>query len=504
MRNKEEKKVQVNSTDIKKTNRDKTVNKKKQSHPVRHTEAPKEHKHGEIIKIREKIDTLLEKIEQIEKLGAPDTKSTEKEADTQNKKETHIESENTKAGKEPKKEKGPGVSIIQIKKELLERRPVDLCPEEKSEQKGWRDYKLKKELLLGIEKKGFSWPSPIQAATIEHSLRNKNIVARSKNGTGKTAAFIIPLLNKINLNKMVLQAIILVPTRELVLQTAKVCKELGEFLRVKIVPLYGGFGAKDDIIRLRGGTHIIIGTPGRVQDFIHQKIINLESTTHLICDEADKLLSCDFKEVVDQITSVFPKKKQIELYSATFPAMIQDYIDSYMPDTVKINLMRELTLSGVKQYYAYVQPVNKLHCLKTILSKLDKMNQCFIFCNSIHTVEKLAKRMTEFGDPAYYIHSKMRQEERNLVFHNFTLKSQCRILVSTDLVTRGIDVPSVNVVINFDLPKSTESYLHRIGRSGRFGTEGIAINMITPEDAVKIREIESDLNVEIHPFSDKI
>lgn len=496
MKNKEEKKVQVDWADIKKTNREKTGNKKKHSPQTKDTQEQLAQSDGEIIKIREKIDTLLEKIEQIEKLGGGErVKPTEK--DSRTKKEIQAE------GGKTKKDQSPGMTMAKLKTEVLKEATVETISRE-GESGKWENYKLKKELLLGIEKKGFKFLSPIQEATIVHSLRNQNIVARSKNGTGKTAAFIIPLLNKINMNKLSLQAIILVPTRELVLQTAKVCKDLGQFLRVRIVPLYGGFGAKEDIIRLRGGTHIVVGTPGRVQDFINQKILNLDYTTHLICDEADKLLSADFKEVVEQITNEFPRRKQIELYSATFPAMIQDYIDRHMPNAVKINLMKELTLSKVKQYYAFVKPINKLHCLKTILSKLGQMNQCFIFCNSIHTVEKLAKRMTEFGDPAYYIHSKMRQEERNLVFHNFTLKSQCRILVSTDLVTRGIDVPSVNVVINFDLPKSTESYLHRIGRSGRFYTDGIAINMVTPEDAFRIQEIEADLNINILPFSDKV
>ncbi|KAI5190431.1 ATP-dependent RNA helicase DDX6/DHH1 [Nematocida minor] len=487
MKNKEEKKIQPVPADIKKTAKDRAAGKSKHPHRTKEKEMSANHKQGEIIKIREKIDTLLEKIEKIEKSGAAE-ESAEKE---------RAEKEREKA-----KEETPSVEFKPM--ENTKKRPRDLCSGDSAKSHKWTDYKLKKEVLLGIQKKGFSWPSPIQAASIPHSLKNQHIVARSKNGTGKTAAFIIPLLNKINPHWLSLQAMILVPTRELVLQTAKVCRELGEFLRLKIIPLYGGFGAKDDIIRLRGGAHIIIGTPGRVHDFLNQRIINLDRCTHLVCDEADKLLSADFKEVVYEITSLFPKRKQIEMYSATFPAMIQNYIDTYMPNAVKINLMKELTLSGVKQYYAYVKPINKLHCLKTILSKLSLLNQCFIFCNSIQTVERLAKRMTEFGSAAYYIHSKMKQEDRNLVFHNFTLKSECRILVSTDLVTRGIDVPSVNVVINFDLPKSTESYLHRIGRSGRFGTEGIAINMVTPDDVPKIREIEADLGIEIHPFSDNI
>ncbi|KAI5137371.1 ATP-dependent RNA helicase DDX6/DHH1 [Nematocida ausubeli] len=515
MKNEAEKKQLESRIDSKKTNRDKTKGKKKNKMPAKEFPMRDTSKEEEIIKIREKIDSLLGKIEQIQRTNTEDisvnaVKGQEKEkTDVSlgsaveqpiNKEKASSAEQKSSSVQETSNSKSSQPSET-IKEPEGKKRSKDVYNEETSKNQKWTDYDLKKEVLLGIQKKGFNWPSPIQAASIPHSLANKNIVARAKNGTGKTAAFAIPLLNKINPQKLVLQALILVPTRELVLQTAKVCKELGEFLRLKILPLYGGVSAKDDVIRLKGGAHIIIGTPGRVLDFISQNVIVLDKCRHLICDEADKLLSMDFKEVVYEITERFHKQRYIEMYSATFPAMIQDYIDKYMPEIVKINLMKELTLSGIRQYYAYVKAVNKLHCLKTLLAKLD-VNQCFIFCNSIQTVEKLAKRMTELGFTAYYIHSKMKQEDRNMVFHNFTSKGECRILVSTDLVTRGIDVPSVNVVINFDLPQSTESYLHRIGRSGRFGAKGTAVNMITPDDVYKIREIESILGIEMLPFSD--
>ncbi|KAI5171566.1 ATP-dependent RNA helicase DDX6/DHH1 [Nematocida sp. LUAm3] len=371
------------------------------------------------------------------------------------------------------------------------------------EKKNWEDFSLKKEVLLGIQKKNFLWPSPIQNAVIPYSLGGRDIIARAKNGTGKAGAFLIPLLNKIQQNKNSLQAVIIVPTRELVLQTIKVCRELGSFLRIRTFALCGGFNPKDDIIRLRAGPQIIVGTPGRLLDFLHQKVIHLDTCEHLICDEADKLLSKGFKDILYEVSDSLPKNRQIEMYSATFPSAVQEYIDRYMSNPVRINLMKELTLSGVKQYYVYVNPADKLHCLKTLLTKID-LNQCFIFCNSINTVERLAVRMTDLGFISYYIHSKMKQEDRNLVFYNFTTKGECRILVSTDLVTRGIDVPSVNVVINFDLPQSTESYLHRIGRSGRFGTQGMAINMVSPDDLDKAKEIEEALQMELKPFADTL
>lgn len=376
------------------------------------------------------------------------------------------------------------------------RRTIDVT---ETQDVNWETYSLKKEVLLGIRKMGFLWPSPIQAASIPYSLQNKNIIARAKNGTGKTAAYAIPLLNKLNPGKSRPQALVLAPTRELVLQIVKVVRELGQYLKIKVLPLYGGVSAKDDVIRFRGGSHIIVGTPGRIFDFIGQGVLDVRDCKYLVYDEADKLLSKDFQEVAYEITSAAKNRVSIELYSATFPCTIQSYMEAYMDFAVKINLMRELTLRGVRQYYAYVEAKDKLYCLKTLLEVLQ-LNQCFIFCNSIHAVELLAKRITDLGFTSYFIHSQMRQEERNVVFHNFTTKRQCRILVATDLVTRGIDVPSVNVVINFDLPRSTEGYLHRIGRSGRFGTEGTAVNMVTPGDVERLREIEKELGVDMIPF----
>lgn len=366
----------------------------------------------------------------------------------------------------------------------------------------WEDYNLKKEVLLGIQNKGYEWPSPIQEASIRPSLENRDIVARAKNGTGKAGAFIIPLLHKVDRGNPALQALILIPTRELALQTAKICKELGKFMDLKILPLYGGVNTKDDVIRVKNGVQILVGTPGRVLDFVEQRVLDLSGCRHLVCDEADKLLSREFKDVLYKLADKLPARRQIEMYSATFPSMVQDFIDSFMNAPIKINLMKELALKGVKQYYAFVKKADKLHCLKTLLTKLD-LNQCFIFCNSIINVERLAKRVTETGFTSYFIHSKMKQEDRNMVFHNFT-QGECRILVSTDLVTRGIDVPSVNVVINFDFPRSTESYLHRIGRSGRFGNAGIAINLVTEDDKQRLEEIEAELGVEILPFSSKV
>jgi len=218
----------------------------------------------------------------------------------------------------------------------------------------------------------------------------------------------------------------------------------------------------------------------------------------LVMDEADKLLSQDFKNMLDSLISYLPPDRQILLYSATFPCTVDAFIKKHMHNPYEINLMEELTLKGITQYYAYVQEKQKVHCLNTLFSKLQ-INQSIIFCNSTQRVELLAKKITELGYSCFYIHSKMRQDHRNRIFHDFR-NGACRNLVCSDLFTRGIDIQAVNVVINFDFPKMSETYLHRIGRSGRFGHLGIAINLITYDDRFALHKIEQELGTEIKPI----
>ena len=196
--------------------------------------------------------------------------------------------------------------------------------------------------------------------------------------------------------------------------------------------------------------------------------------------QADKLLSPEFQPVIEQLVGFMPPSRQICLYSATFPVTVKDFKDRFLRKPYIINLMEELTLRGITQFYAFVEERQKVHCLNTLFSKLS-INQSIIFCNSVHRVELLAKKITELGYSCFYIHAKMLQSHRNRVFHDFR-NGHCRNLVSSDLFTRGIDIQAVNVVINFDFPKNSETYLHRVGRSGRFGHLGLAINLITYED----------------------
>ena len=214
--------------------------------------------------------------------------------------------------------------------------------------------------------------------------------------------------------------------------------------------------------------------------------------------QADKLLSVDFKGILDRIILLLPAERQIMLFSATFPVTVEQFMAKHLKDAYEINLMEELTLLGVTQFYAYVQEKQKVHCLNTLFRKLQ-INQSIIFCNSTQRVELLAKKITELGYSCYYIHSRMAQAHRNRVFHDFR-QGHCRNLVCSDLLTRGIDIQAVNVVINFDFPRNAETYLHRIGRSGRFGHLGIAVNLITFEDRFALHKIEKELATQIQPI----
>uniref|UniRef100_A0A8C9X6K1 RNA helicase n=1 Tax=Sander lucioperca TaxID=283035 RepID=A0A8C9X6K1_SANLU len=318
----------------------------------------------------------------------------------------------------------------------------------------FEDYCLKRELLMGIFEMGWEKPSPIQEESIPIALSGRDILARAKNGTGKSGAYLIPLLERIDLKKDHIQV------------------------------------------------HVVIATPGRILDLIKKGVAKVDRVQMMVMDEADKLLSQDFVVLIEDIISFLAKNRQILLYSATFPISVQKFMAKHLQKPYEINLMEELTLKGITQYYAYVTERQKVHCLNTLFSRLQ-INQSIIFCNSTQRVELLAKKITQLGYSCFYIHAKMMQEYRNRVFHDFR-NGLCRNLVCTDLFTRGIDIQAVNVVINFDFPKNAETYLHRIGRSGRFGHLGLAINLITSEDRFNLKAIEDQLVTDIKPIPSSI
>lgn len=345
---------------------------------------------------------------------------------------------------------------------------------------------------------GFEKPSPVQEEAIPIALLRHNVLARAKNGTGKTGAFLIPVLETIDPSKKCIQALILVPTRELAIQTKTIAEEMSKFMDIKVQCITGGVSLRDDILQLKEPGHLLIGTAGRLMDLTDRGVADLRRCSILVLDEADKLLERDFQPIIEKILSFFPSERQILLFSATFPASVKDFSDRYMENAHEVNLMEELTLVGITQYYAFVEERHKVACLDALFSKLN-INQAMIFCNSVQRVVLLAKKITDMGHSCYYIHAQMPQAQRNKVFHDFKA-GVGRNLVCSDLLTRGIDIQSVNVVINFDMPRHSETYLHRIGRSGRFGHLGLAINLITYEDRHIMYQIEKELGTEIKPI----
>uniref|UniRef100_A0A8C7NF40 RNA helicase n=1 Tax=Oncorhynchus mykiss TaxID=8022 RepID=A0A8C7NF40_ONCMY len=333
----------------------------------------------------------------------------------------------------------------------------------------FEDYCLKRELLMGIFEMGWEKPSPVQEESIPIALSGRDILARAKNGTGKSGAYLIPLLERIDLKKDHIQAMVMVPTRELALQVSQISIQVSKHMGgVKVMATTGGTNLRDDIMRLDETVHVVIATPGRILDLIKKGVAKVDKVQMMVMDEADKLLSQDFVVLIEDIISFLAKGRQILLYSATFPISVQKFMAKHLSKPYEINLMDELTLKGITQYYAYVTERQKVHCLNTLFSRLQ-INQSIIFCNSTQRVELLAKKITQLGYSCFYIHAKMMQEYRNRVFHDFR-NGLCRNLVCT----------------------------------GRFGHLGLAINLITSEDRFNLKSIEDQLVTDIKPIPGSI
>ncbi|ELQ75775.1 ATP-dependent RNA helicase [Trachipleistophora hominis] len=376
-----------------------------------------------------------------------------------------------------------------------------------SEFKGvsWDSLGLDGRVVRALDSLGYKYPSPVQKQVL--STSRNNLVVRAKNGTGKTLAYLLPILNNIlkaEESKRV-KTIILVPTRELAMQVAKVAKRLATHFdkSVVLMPSYGGSNLYEDVIRIKAGIDGIISTPGRILDLIERQVLLLGSVNDVILDEADKLLSLEYKDTLRKILRNINSRRNVynlRLFSATFPLPVNDFVERNMKNVLFINLMKESCLLALKQYYCCVKTEYKLHCLITLLRKV-KYTQTIIFCNRTKTAELLAYRITELGYSCYFLSGKMTQDERNTIFYSFT-NLKINILVSTDLTTRGIDVPGINLVINFDWPRTIESYLHRIGRAGRFGTKGISISLVGDDERKEVGRVESALSCELLPVSD--
>ncbi|EAY08086.1 eukaryotic translation initiation factor, putative [Trichomonas vaginalis G3] len=357
---------------------------------------------------------------------------------------------------------------------------------------------LKPLLLRGIYNYGFRGPSDIQSLSIKPILMNRCVIAQAQSGTGKTGAFAIGILNRIDTTQPTTQALVLAPTRELATQIYYFFVEIGSKMADLKVELFkGGNSVADDQAKAQECPHIAVSTPGRALDLISKGYLRCENIQIACIDEADEMLGEGFISQIKEIFEYLNKDIQFLLFSATFPKEILSIIDQFMNDPVKILVKAEmLTLEGIKQFYVNVETsVNKFPTLLDIYGSLS-IQKAVIFANSKETVEYLQKSFeaNEFNISA--IHGGMEQAERDRIMHQFRT-GNTRALVSTDLLARGIDVQQITLVINFELPNTAENYLHRIGRSGRYGRKGIAINICDASDMIRIKEIEKIYQTQI-------
>lgn len=366
----------------------------------------------------------------------------------------------------------------------------------------WDDLDIDVNILRGIYAMGFENPSPIQSKAILPIINEKDIIAQAQSGTGKTAAFTIGALSRINLKSDTTQVLILSPTHELTKQIASVISGIGsmmEGLKVKI--LIGGSSIEQDAISLKKTVpHIIVGCPGRVYDMMYRNYIISKNIKLMILDEADEMLSFGFKEQVYDIFTHCDSNVQVALFSATLPSNIYSITSKFMRDPIKISVTADnLTLEGIKQYFIAVNDDReKYDVLKNLYSFIE-LSQCIIYSNSVKRVVELFEAMKQDQFPVCAIHSNMDKVERDIAFTEFK-SGKARVLISSNVTARGIDIQQVSVVINFDIPKDVHTYIHRIGRSGRWGRKGTAINFITRRDIEKIKEIESYYNTQINEF----
>ena len=357
---------------------------------------------------------------------------------------------------------------------------------------------LPEPLLRGIYAHGFEKPSPIQQKAIVPIKNGNDVLAQAQSGTGKTGAFSIGAMCHVDPAIKKPQILVLVPTRELAQQIEYVATHIGSKLPLSVYSATGGTPISADLRALERGAQYIVGTPGRVYDLMHRGAIQRQHIKYLIMDEADQMLEDRFREQVMCILGLgFPKETRVALFSATMPTEVVEFAEKLLTNPVKILIPpEEVTLEGIKQYYVELPREDwKYEVLCDLYQQLN-INQAIIYCNKRQKVEWLAEKMSGQGFPLSFIHGEMEVEERRRRMTEFR-KGSIRVLISTDLLARGIDVQQVSLVINYELPVQRENYIHRIGRSGRFGRKGVSINLLLPEETKLMKDIESFYSTQV-------
>ncbi len=350
-------------------------------------------------------------------------------------------------------------------------------------------FNLQAKLVEAVTTLGYTEPTPVQSAVIPLMMQGKDVIGQAQTGTGKTAAFGLPILNNLVEGVDFVQTLILAPTRELALQVATAIEEYGQFMNVRVLAVYGGTPYNRQIGSLKRGVDIVVGTPGRLLDLIQKKALDLSAVTTVVLDEADEMLSMGFIEDIEAILEQTPKERQTTLFSATIPSAIRRLADRYLNDPKQVTIQKEqMSVEAIEQRYYLVNEKDKLAALSRLF-EVEPITSALIFTRTRASSGELANELTVRGFPAEVINGDLAQETREQVLNRFR-QNQIKVLVATDVAARGLDIEDISHVFNYDLPEDVEIYVHRIGRTGRAGKSGVAISMVTPRERGRLRRIE--------------
>lgn len=375
----------------------------------------------------------------------------------------------------------------EISKKNLEER---LMKEEKEGGMRYQDADIDAAILRAVGEMGFEVMSPIQEKAIPILMEGKDIIGQAQTGTGKTAAFGIPMIQRVDPSKKKLQAIVLCPTRELAIQAAEEIRRLAKYISgIKVLPVYGGQDITRQIRSLAQGVQIVVGTPGRVMDHLRRHTIKTSEIKMIVLDEADEMLNMGFREDIETILKDMPKQRQMALFSATMPEPILRITHEYQTDAQYIRVTpKEITVAAIKQAYYRIAKKDKMEALCRLLDYYQPVRS-LIFCNTKRMVDEMAEVLKDRGYQAEGLHGDLSQHQRDMVMNAFRT-GRCGILIATDVAARGIDVNGVDAVFNYDVPEDIEYYVHRIGRTGRAGKAGRAFTLVCGREIFKIHEIE--------------
>jgi len=379
-----------------------------------------------------------------------------------------------------------------------------MSKENNNNKMSFDDLTLKENLLRGVYSYGFENPSIIQHKSVPVMCKGVDLIAQAQSGTGKTGAFAMGCLNSLDEDLKRTQVLIISPTHELVNQTYDVLENIGKYMNVTMMKVMGGTNMNECRDGLSKDPQIIVGSPGRILDMINRRNLFTDNIRQVILDEADEILSYGFKESIHDIIKSIPQNSQICLFSATIPEDVLDLSNKFLREPENILVKKEaLTLEGIRQFFINVK-VNdwKLDVLKDLYDTIN-ISQCIIYINSRNKLMDVYENLSGADFPVSYIHGELTSQERKKTMEEFK-SGHTRILLSTDLLSRGIDIQQLSLVINFDLPKSKETYIHRIGRSGRYGRKGVSINLVTDRDIDYMKEIESFYDTEIKEMPQNI